>query len=159
MHTWTCYGQRITKKGTIGFLSLNCIWYIHFLLTFMKLEILPFLPDLHYKLLKIVSHDPMDTVIEVHGQSWPGNMCRMAYLWLNWGHSELASGRQLPTCEHVTNVDIFYFDPPCDVIGDPEVNKIKFCSTTLAGLFNGVSILKIDPKYAEVVARKSKKRE
>ena len=52
----------------------------------MKLEILSFFTwtwsDLHYKLLKIASHDPMDTVIEFRGQRWPGNMCRMTYLWI-----------------------------------------------------------------------------
>ena len=68
-------------KGTIGFLSLSCIWKTPFLLTFVKLEIWHFLPD-HYKLLKIAPHDPMNTVIEFLGQSWSGNMCRMTYLWL-----------------------------------------------------------------------------
>ena len=43
-----------------------------------------------------------------------------------------------PTCEHVPNVDIFYFNLTCDVIGDPEVNKIKVRSTTLKGLSNVV---------------------
>ena len=155
----------------------------------MKLEIWPFLtwpwPD-HYKLLKIASHDPMDTLIELLGQCWPGNMCRMTYLWLgnyrdllwpsydlectqyrvrilmvllvcsweyfgrNWVHSELANGRQSPTCEHVPNVDIFYCALTCDVIGDPEVSKIKFPSTTLAGLSNTVWILKIGSVVSEI---------
>ena len=37
-------------------------------------------------------------------------------------------------CEHVTNVDIFYFALTCDIIGDPEVSKIKLLSTTLEEL-------------------------
>ena len=41
-----------------------------------------FLSELHYKLLKIASPNPMDTIIEFLGQSRPGNMCRMTYLWL-----------------------------------------------------------------------------
>ena len=38
--------------------------------------------------------------------------------------------------ELVPNVDIFYFDLTCYVIGDSEVNEIKFRSTTFAGLSN-----------------------
>ena len=47
---------------------------------------------------------------------------------------ELSDGRQLPKWKHVPNVDIFYFDLTCDVIDDPEVNKISFPSATLAEL-------------------------
>ena len=57
---------------------------------------------------------------------------------------------QPPTCEHVPNVDVFYFDLTCDIVGDHEVNKIKFCSTTLAGLSNTVLILKIGPVVLEI---------
>ena len=32
------------------------------------------------------------------------------------------------------NVHNFYFDLTCNVIGDLEVNEIRFCSTVLAGL-------------------------
>ena len=39
-------------------------------------------PDLYYKLLKMASHDPMVTLIEFLGQSWPWNMCRTTYSWL-----------------------------------------------------------------------------
>ena len=42
--------------------------------------------------------------------------------------------RQCVNTEHAPNIDIFYFDLDCDVIGEPEVNKIRFSSTTLAGL-------------------------
>ena len=41
-------------------------------------------------------------------------------------------------CEHVSNVDIFYFVLTCDIIGDPEVSKIKLLSTTLEELSNAV---------------------
>ena len=41
-------------------------------------------------------------------------------------------------CEHVPNVDIFYFALTCDIIGDPDVNKIKLISTTLEELLNAV---------------------
>ena len=45
---------------------------------------------------------------------------------------------------------VFYFDVACDVIRDPEVNKIKFRSTTLAGLSNAAWILKIGPVASEM---------
>ena len=62
---------------------------------------------------------------------------------------ELSPGRQPPRCEHVPNVDIFYVDLICDVIGDPEI-KNKFRSTTLAGLTNNVRNLKINPVVSEI---------
>ena len=37
---------------------------------------------LYFELLKIASHDAMDIVIKFLGQSWPGNICRITYLWL-----------------------------------------------------------------------------
>ena len=59
-----------------------------FLLTFIKLEIGPFRPDLDLtfiidRQLKLDSHDIVDTIIEPYDQSWPGKMCRMTYLTLN----------------------------------------------------------------------------
>ena len=53
-------------------------------------------------------------------------------------------------CEHVPNVDNFYFELACDVIGDPEANKIKFRSITLAGLSYAVWIVKIGPVVSEI---------
>ena len=43
-----------------------------------------------------------------------------------------------PKCEHVANADIFYFDLTCDIISDPEVNKIRLLVATLEGLSNAV---------------------
>ena len=51
---------------------------------------------------------------------------------------ELSSSRQPPTCGHVSNVDIFYFDLTCDVIGGHEDSKNELRSTTLAGLSNAI---------------------
>ena len=48
------------------------------------------------------------------------------------------------------NADIFYFDLTCDVIKDPELNKIRLRSTTLAGLLNAVRILKTGPIVSEI---------
>ena len=44
----------------------------------------------------------------------------------------------------------FYFDLTCEVISDHKFNKIKFCSTTLAGLSNAVLILKIGTVVLEI---------
>ena len=52
--------------------------------------------------------------------------------------SLLVQKSQAPTYEHVPNVAIFYFGLTCDVISDPEVNKIKLYSTILAALSNAV---------------------
>ena len=160
-------------KLTIVFLSLNCIWYI-FVFTFFMLENWLFWPDLDLTFTMIcrkLFHTTQWTAyFNSLAQSWPENMCLMAYLWLensrnllwpsfdlevyqvqvrtlivpsacswkkfgqNWVHSELGSGRQRPTCEHVPNVDIFCFDLTSDVIGDPEViNEASLDNSTLAG--------------------------
>ena len=44
----------------------------------------------------------------------------------------------------------FDFDLTCDVIGDLEVNVIKFRSTDLQWLSNAVWILKIGPVVSEI---------
>ena len=56
-------------------------------------------------------------------------------------------------CEHVPNVDISDFDLTCDVIGDFDVNKIKFRSTNLAELSNTVLIWKISSAVSEIEGR------
>ena len=38
----------------------------------------------------------------------------------------LSNDCQAPKCEHIANVDIFYSNLTCNVIGDLEINKIKF---------------------------------
>ena len=48
----------------------------------------------------------------------------------------LSDGRQSPKLEHVPSIDMFYFDLTCDVVGDPEVNKIKFNSTNFGDISN-----------------------
>ena len=52
--------------------------------------------------------------------------------------SEIHSSGRQPPSTNVFQISIFYFDLTCDVIDDPEVNKIRFRSTTLAGLSNAV---------------------
>ena len=47
-------------------------------------------------------------------------------------------------------VNNFDFDLTCDVIGDLEVNEIRFRSTVLAGLSNAVLILNIRPVVSEI---------
>ena len=42
------------------------------------------------------------------------------------------------------------FDLTCDVIGDPEVNKIKFPTTTFPELSNAVWISGIGPAISEI---------
>ena len=69
------------------------------------------------------------------------------YFSQNWIHSELFSGCQPPKCEHVPI--FFLFDLTCNVIGDSEVNKNRFCWTTLAGVSNAAWILKIGPVISE----------
>ena len=44
---------------------------------------------------------------------------------------------------------IFLFELICDIIGDPEVNKIRVRSPTLVGLSDAVLILKIDLVVSE----------
>ena len=44
----------------------------------------------------------------------------------------------------------FYFDLTCGVIGDPEVNKIRFHMTTWAGISNAAWILKTNPVVSEI---------
>ena len=48
------------------------------------------------------------------------------------------------------NVANFYFDLTCDVNGDLEVNKIRFCSTVFPGLSDAVSVLTIGPVVSEL---------
>ena len=45
---------------------------------------------------------------------------------------------------------MFNFGLSCDVIGDLEVDKIRYRSTNVAGILNTVLILKIDPGVSEV---------
>ena len=49
-----------------------------------------------------------------------------------------------------TCVNNFDFDLTCDVIGDLEVNEIRFRLTVLAGLSKTVSISKIGPVVSEI---------
>ena len=60
----------------------------------------------------------------------------------------IPSGCQSPNCEHAPNVDGFYFDLACDLIGDPEDSMIRFPSTTLEGLSNSVWILKVSQAFS-----------
>ena len=60
------------------------------------------------------------------------------------------SDSQSPKCKHTPYVNNFDFDLTCDVIGDLEVNEIRFRSTVLAGLSNAACILKIGPVLSEI---------
>ena len=74
------------------------------------------------------------------------------YYWCDqiWARSALFSDRQSPECKHAPYVNNFDFDLTCDVIGDHEVNEIRFRSTVLAGLSNAVWVLKIGPVVSEI---------
>ena len=67
-----------------------------------------------------------------------------------WARSDLLSDHESPKCKDAPYVNNFYFDLTCDVIGDLEVNKVRFRSTVLAGLSNAVWILKIGPEVSEI---------
>ena len=70
-----------------------------------------------------------------------------------WPRSVLFSDRQSPKCKHAPYINNFEFDLTCDVIGDLEVNKIRFRSTVLPGLSKAVWILKIGPVVSEIGGR------
>ena len=62
----------------------------------------------------------------------------------------MLSDHQSPKCKHAPYVNNFDFDLTCDVIGDLEVNEIRFHSTVLTGLSNAVGILKKGPVVSEI---------
>ena len=98
LRIWACSRRCITKiKGTIRFLSSNCIWMIpcYCNLWNWKLDLFAWpWPDLDYELPKIVSHDPMDSVIEFLVKvdqeicdAWP--MCDWKFSRLVWPSFDL----------------------------------------------------------------------
>ena len=49
-------------------------------------------------------------------------ICHLKSSCFLFDYEEHFSGRQSYKCDHVTNVNIFYFKLTCNVIGDPEVS-------------------------------------
>ena len=51
---------------------------------------------------------------------------------------------------NMLQMSIFLFDLTCDVVGDTEVNKVRFCSTNFTVICNAVGIFKIRFAASEI---------